>query len=421
MSVHLVTSILKSAEKLICTKEFLNRNRIGVGFTRHRKISFEHMIYYILQMKPRSLMINYDELRNCIGREQVPSISKQALSKARQKISPNAFYELFHLSKDHFYENSKKNLSLWNGFHVYAVDGSTLQLPNSKENLDYWGSNPGYNGLGIPLASVSMIYDVLNDMLIDVNIYPYRKNERESAQEHLCYLPDFSNSILLFDRGYPSETLYRQLSKRGLYYLIRLPKTHKKLTSLPNDSLYTFPAIKGYPEITVRTINYTDSNQNNIHFVTNLTPEQFTSDQLIKLYQMRWSIECKYRELKNRLQIENFNGMKPVCIMQEFFTAAFLSNITAILKRESDKLIHQQNSLKPNLYNYQTNRSFLLNRVKKFIICMLNTTKRSLNKLLKHIIHEAVRTVSIIRPNRHFGRYHRHNRQRFYPNQKSCF
>lgn len=34
---------------------------------------------------------------------------------------------------------------------------------------------------------------------------------------------------------------------------------------------------------------------------------------------------------------------------------------------------------------------------------MLDITKRSLDKLLKHIIHEAIRTTSIIRPNRHFG------------------
>lgn len=132
-------------------------------------------------------MINYDELRNHIGQERLSSISKQALSKARQKISPNAFCELFHLSKDHFYENFKKNLSLWNGFHLYTVDGSMLQLPNSKENLGYWGTNPSYNGLGIPLASVSMLYDVLHDMLIDVNIYPYRKNERVEGYPTLYY------------------------------------------------------------------------------------------------------------------------------------------------------------------------------------------------------------------------------------------
>lgn len=56
-----------------------------------------------------------------------------------------------------------------------------------------------------PLASVSVLYDVMNDILADVFLHSYRYNECESAQSHMNFLPGFPNSILLFDRGYPSE------------------------------------------------------------------------------------------------------------------------------------------------------------------------------------------------------------------------
>ena len=34
------------------------------------------------------------------------------------------------------------------------------------------------------------------------------------------------------------------------------------------------------------------------------------------LYQFRWGVESKYRELKNRLEIEAFNSIKPASIQQ---------------------------------------------------------------------------------------------------------
>lgn len=63
-------------------------------------------------------------------------------------------------------------------------------------------------------------------------------------------------------------------------------------------------------------------------------PEQLAESHFKVLYALRWGIESKYRESKNRLEIENFNSLKPTCIKQEFYVAMFLSNVAAILKQK---------------------------------------------------------------------------------------
>lgn len=89
---------------------------------------------------------------------------------------------------------------------------------------------------------------------------------------------------------------------------------------------------------------------------------------LITLRLLRWGVESKYRELKNRLEIEAFNSIKPICIQQEFFAAMFISNLAAILKRNADSCISVSNT---NKYLYKTNRSYILNRIKSYMVPLL--------------------------------------------------
>lgn len=87
-----------------------------------------------------------------------------------------------------------------------------------------------------------VLYDVINDILIDVSLHPYRYNERESAKAHVDFLPRFPNSIILFDRGYPSEDMFHYLNSKGILFLMRVPKTFKKAISEQEDALFTYPA-----------------------------------------------------------------------------------------------------------------------------------------------------------------------------------
>ena len=134
----------------------------------------------VLQSTHSSISINYSHMLDSFLPSSIPFVSKQAISKARQGISHEAFMELFRLSVSRFYQ-SCHNRSAWNGFQVYTVDGSSIQIPESDENSPVFGGNPNKTGKLSPLASISVLYDILNDILVDVSLHPYRYNERKAS------------------------------------------------------------------------------------------------------------------------------------------------------------------------------------------------------------------------------------------------
>ena len=72
---------------------------------------------------------NLSSILDDFGEDEFPAVSKQAISKARQGIKPSLFRELFNLSSDIFYANIE-NRKNWHNYHIFAIDGTKLQLPN---------------------------------------------------------------------------------------------------------------------------------------------------------------------------------------------------------------------------------------------------------------------------------------------------
>ena len=228
MNTKLLTSILQSSNDLITSEDFLTRHRIGNAFTRSGKLSFSNLIYFVLQSVHKSIPINYARFLENFPSDLPIFVSKQAISKARQGILIKHLlnYSVFLWNNSIF---NQLNLRTWNGFHIYAVDGSTIQIPESKENYEVFGGNPNKTKIISPLASASVLYDVINDILIDVSLHPYRYNERESAKAHVDFLPRFPNSIILFDRGYPSEDMFHYLNSKGFCFLCVCQRRLRKL------------------------------------------------------------------------------------------------------------------------------------------------------------------------------------------------
>lgn len=135
------------------------------------------------------------------------------------------------------------------------------------------------------------------------------------------------------------------------------------------------------------------------------------ADNLLDLYRLRWGVESKYRELKNRLEIEAFNSSKPVSIQQEFFAEMYLSNLAAIIKSESDARIVVSAD---NRHDYQSNRSYILKRIKRCIIRLLQSPLSLCSEMICRIVEESCKIRSIIPPGRKFGRYRKHTITKFF-------
>jgi hypothetical protein len=150
--------------------------------------------------------------------------SQQAFSAARRKIRHGAFLELFGLSASVAASGASKS---WIGLSLFAIDGSVLGLPAVGLLREAFGAAGA--GATSPAARGSILYDVLNDYIVDATLDPMSTGEREQASRHLLALAaqpgrDPRKCVIIFDRGYASAQLISELEGLGLKYVMRVRK-----------------------------------------------------------------------------------------------------------------------------------------------------------------------------------------------------
>nr|WP_279230134.1 IS4 family transposase [[Ruminococcus] torques] len=376
-------------------------------FVRKRKLSLFQVIMYLLYTSKASMFQNLSRIREDLGSLDFPDISKQALSKARQFINPALFKELYYLSVDLFYKQLPSR-KLWNGYHLFAIDGSKIELPNSKSNFEFFGEMFGYPdpsrrftmGLG------SIVYDVLDDYIVHASFQRYLASERSAALEHLHNLEDlniYQNSVIIFDRGYYSEDMFRYCVEHQHLCLMRLKQNYNIAKKCSGDILTVLPGNEkdGTEDIRIRVIEVILNDGTKEYLVTNLFDSHISQQMFRELYFYRWPVETKYKELKSRLAIEEFSGATTTSVLQEFYINVLLSNLSSLIKNQVDEKI-QITAKSTNKYRYQANRAFIIGRIKTIVPKILSNLfdLSAIDRLYK----DSLRCRSQIMPGRTFRR-----------------
>ncbi|MDR2765800.1 MAG: hypothetical protein LBB90_12325 [Tannerella sp.] len=87
---------------------------------------------------------------------------------------------------------------------LLAADGSTVSLPKSEALKREFGmASNQQEGMENATARVSILYDVLNDIVLKDILHPLFVSEETVLPECLSGL-SLDDKLLLFDRGYPS-------------------------------------------------------------------------------------------------------------------------------------------------------------------------------------------------------------------------
>lgn len=383
-------------------------------------MSFSNTIYFICSALRKSLSTEINNFVEEHSYLEFPNISKQAFSKARQNISPEAFKELCSVFTDSFY-NSNVDLKKWNGFNVFAVDGTTLQVLDTSENIEYFGTSKNQSTTATALASASALYDVLNDIVIDATISRYRTSERKMAQQHINSINNIkllNNSIVIFDRGYPSYDMFNFLEENGLFFLMRVSSLKRIAESInSNDSILNYKFGVYSKEVRVIKVELPDGTIEVL--LTNIFNKSISTTLFKELYFLRWGVECKYKELKSSIEIEEISGTKPIAIEQDFYASIYLSMVASLIKTDADAAIANDNQDKSLKSEYQANRNFILSEVLKKIIAMM--VKSILGKrILENLLEKAKKIRSQIRPNRSCERKNKHPRKKHNSQRKSC-
>lgn len=405
--IDICKNIIQSIKEYITTPGKLEPHRAKNHFVRKRKLSLFQVIMYLLYTSKASMFQNLSRIREDLGSLDFPDISKQALSKARQFINPALFKELYYLSVDLFYKQLPSR-KLWNGYHLFAIYGSKIELPNSKSNFEFFGEMFGYPDPSrrFTMGLDSIVYDVLDDYIVHASFQRYLASERSAALEHLHNLEDlniYQNSVVIFDRGYYSEDMFRYCVEHQHLCLMRLKQNYNIAKKCSGDIITVLPGNEkdGTEDVRIRVIEVILNDGTKEYLATNLFDSHISQQMFRELYFYRWPVETKYKELKSRLAIEEFSGATTTSVLQEFYINVLLSNLSSLIKNQVDEEI-QITAKSTNKYRYQANRAFIIGRIKTIvpkILCNLFDLS-AIDRLYK----ESLRCRSQIMPGRTFRR-----------------
>jgi hypothetical protein len=228
-------------------------------------------------------------------------MSQQAFSEARQKIKWEAFREMF----DHTVKTSYTDeIERWNGFRLFAIDGSTQSLPNDPKLRAHFGTCGAGNTS--PTAQGSILYDILNDVVVDARIEPMATGERALARMHITHLQGLASfepwkELIIFDRGYASKELINELLSKNIRFVMRVrTKFSTEIDALERGD-HTITLGHGDEQILLRVLKFRLSSGEVETLITDLQDAKFGLKTFKALYFKRWPIETKYGALKKSL------------------------------------------------------------------------------------------------------------------------
>ena len=158
--------------------------------------------------------------------------------------------------------------------------------------------------------------------------------------------------LLLFDLGYFSWAFFARIVEEHGYFISRLKSScngvvkkvrigmrgpvgsigRKLKECIPQGGVSDIDVEygQGKQRIILRTICIFDPRTREEHwYVTNLSPREFSAEEIAELYRLRWQIELLFKELKSDVAIDDLRSKREEVILCHIYAAL----ITVILSR----------------------------------------------------------------------------------------
>lgn len=400
-------------------------DRVNV-FVRNRKMPLSDLIFSMINRKGLTLKM---ELRGYMNISHPGTqISKPGYLKQRMKLDPEAIKYLYQFHNRNFYTDPEAELYTFNGHLVLAADGSNVNIPTTHETLEAFGTSSSKGKTKQAALGLACLYDALNRMIIDSTINRVKFNEMAVAEEQLAHVSETIGDLpflVTLDRGYPSIPAFLRMIDSGTKFVARLKKLdfkreQKELTSDDEDVQISITAgrrshhigtdneaiLMSRNNFTIRMVRIWLDKDNGIYEVlaTNLPRDTFPADCFGELYGLRWRIETAYETLKDRLQMENFTGTKPILLAQDIYSTIYVSNVAEDIARDIEQ--EQEEHLK-NDYKHRmaVNRSLCIGLLKSDLIYVLLAEDPDVKeKLMQRLYDEISENIVPVRPDRHYER-----------------
>jgi hypothetical protein len=237
----------------------------------------------------------------------------------------------------------------WRGKRVYLIDGTTLTMPDTKENQAVYPQQSGQKpGLGFPICRIVGVLCLSSGTILNAAIGQY-KGKGGSEQALLRQLlPTFNaGDLVIGDALYGSyfllsallhlgvDMVFEQLGTRkstvdfkqgerlGVNdHLIRLTKPKKKPQWMTDEEYKMHP-----DSLCIREVNVAGK----VLITNQIFPEVVSKTELKALYKKRWNVEVDLRNIKNTLGMGVLRCKTPAMNEKEIWVYFLAYNLIRLL------------------------------------------------------------------------------------------
>lgn len=326
----------------------------GSATLRRRRLPMEQVTLLVVGMalmRDRPIAEVARTLEVALPAGSSRTTAPSALVKARQRLGAEPLEWLFGHTAAQWGQDSAAR-DTWRGLDLYAVDGSTLRVPDTDANRSHFGGQSrgscGRGDSGYPQMRLAVLIALRSHLLVGASFGPYSFDERVLAADLWPMIPD--DSLTLLDRGYLQANVLVPLAQgSNRHWMTRAKKNSvwrvvKRLGT--GDDLVEFnvsdSARRKDPTLPLtfraRAVRYQQKGFAPQVLLTSLTDaKRFPAKELRGLYHERWEIELAYDELKTEMldSEEAIRSKSPTGIAQELWGILLAYNL---VRREMEAI-----------------------------------------------------------------------------------
>ncbi|MBQ3133573.1 MAG: IS4 family transposase [Clostridia bacterium] len=412
-------SFSQALKDIVSNRKQYVRNPL-TDFTRKRKMNMRDVISQIHSMTGGSLQ---KELYDWSKIKKI-SLTASAFVQQRSKILSDAFKDIFY----HFnsYCNDSKK---YRGYRLIGVDGTDVSCPRNPDSPNFITTSQSPEGVN--RIHVNALYDLCNHTYVDILCQPPKQaDERAALIEMLHRKALKEKTLFVFDRGYESYNLFAHIiNTENADFVCRVRQSNSGMSKIKTLPMKEFDIDITFDITTTQTNEdklqgriwiQTGSKKGKINspktrvrqwdfpspyslklrvvrflldsgeyetLITSLSREEFSLQDLKKLYHERWNIEISFRDLKYPIGLTYLHSKKDDLILQEIYAAVTMYNYCSRIASSVD--ISRYNGRK---HAYKVNLAMAIHICKRF--CLSNTKK------YKSLLNDINRYVIPLRPGR---------------------
>ena len=367
------SSFLANFNNFVDEKYILSDN----AFVRRGKWNLETAIKFPLFNRKKTKFNEVNRfLRNETG-DYSMKITGSGVCDRMQYIDPKVYIDMNDGVVMEMYNNVEE-METFKGFHVFAIDGSFVELPDHPQSKI---ENQFVDEITLALWHLDDIKNKIN----------------------------LNNAITCYDRFYNATEIMLKTESLDSYYLIRgkyqvFKKQQEQMDiNKTNDATFEInlnnSKIKRYKDeelkklarkqkrLKVRIVKVKLKNGITEVLFTNLPKEIASPEELKQLYGERWTIEKDYDRLKNKLYIEKFTGRRRTIIEQDFYSHIFLLNLLIGIKHDAElKIKRKPKETAKYTYEYHSNVNVLIGEIKDQLPRLLTNNQEQIQQVIQEIM-----------------------------------